>query len=101
MGILVIVPVILLDSLFYYWTFVSLYEVVAALEERKQTTKLRLYQKFLTVVGVCLVISLIWVLFQMYFLYQDMFTTHWTYAWVFDAFWYVESFVILLFIMIL
>jgi hypothetical protein len=99
--ILVIVPVALLDSIFYYWTFVSLYDVVAHLEERKQTIKLHLYRKFLVVIGVCLVFSLGWVIFQMYFLYSDAFTTQWEYAWVFDAYWYVLSFVVLAAIMAL
>ena len=85
--IMVIVPVALLDSIFYYWTFVSLYDVVAALEERKQTIKLALYKKFVSVIAICLVVSLFWVMYQMYFLYTDSFTTSWQYAWVFDAFW--------------
>jgi len=99
--ILVIVPVALLDSIFYYWTFVSLYDVVAALEERRQTIKLALYKKFVTVIAVCLVVSLFWVMYQMYFLYSDSFTTQWQYAWVFDAFWYVQGLVLLICIMAL
>jgi len=99
--ILVIVPVALLDSIFYYWTFVSLYDVVAHLEERKQTIKLNLYRQFLVVIGVCLIFSLGWVIFQMFFLYSDAFTTQWEYAWVFDAYWYVLSFVVLSAIMAL
>jgi hypothetical protein len=99
--ILVIVPVALLDSIFYYWTFISLYDVVAHLEDRKQTIKLALYRKFLTVIGVCLCFSLGWVLFQVFFLWSNAFTTHWQYAWVFDSYWYVLSFVVLAAIMAL
>merc|ERR1711998_77650 len=99
--ILVIVPVALLDSIFYYWTFVSLYDVVAYLEQRKQTIKLLLYRKFLVVIGVCLIFSLGWVIFQIFFLYSDAFTTSWQYAWVFDAFWYVQGLVLLICIMAL
>jgi hypothetical protein len=99
--ILVIVPVALLDSVFYYWTFVSLYDVVAALEERKQTIKLNLYRKFLTVVATGLVFSFGWVIFQMWFLYSDAFIMHWQYAWVFDSYWYALMLVLLLTIMYL
>merc|ERR1712166_16706 len=99
--ILVIVPVALLDSIFYYWTFVSLYDVVAGLEERKQTIKLQLYRKFLGAVAICLVFSLGWVLFQMYFLYTEQYKLNWEYKWVFDAYWYALSFVGLVCIMVL
>eukprot|EP00658_Telonema_sp_P-2_P025582 TRINITY_DN202_c0_g4_i1.p1 TRINITY_DN202_c0_g4~~TRINITY_DN202_c0_g4_i1.p1 ORF type:complete len:347 (-),score=98.25 TRINITY_DN202_c0_g4_i1:233-1273(-) len=99
--ILVIVPVALLDSIFYYWAFVSLYDVVAQLEERKQTMKLSLYRKFLAVVAVCLLLSLAWVLFQMYFLWSNTMDEHWQYLWVFDAYWNVLTFVVLLTIMVL
>merc|ERR1712164_75549 len=74
--IMVIVPVAVLDSIFYYWTFVSLYDVVAALEDRKQTIKLSPYRKFLTVVAACLMLSFAWVMFQMWFLYSDAFILH-------------------------
>jgi hypothetical protein len=99
--VLVIIPVAVLDSVFYYWTFVSLYEVVAHLEERKQTVKMLLYRRFIWVLGACLVFSCGWVLYQMYFLYANLFPWQWQTAWLFDAYWYVLGFAILLAIMCL
>jgi len=99
--ILVIIPVAVLDSVFYLWTFMSLYDVVAQLEERRQTVKLQLYRRFIWVLGTCLVLSCVWVLYQMYFLWANLFPTAWQYAWMFDAYWYVLSLAILLAIMFL
>jgi len=99
--VLVIIPVAVLDSVFYLWTFMSLYDVVAQLEERRQTVKLQLYRRFIWVLGVCMVLSCGWVLYQMYFLYGNMFPFAWQTAWMFDAYWYVLSFAILLAIMFL
>jgi hypothetical protein len=99
--IFVIIPVAVLDSIFYLWTFISLYDVVAQLEERRQTVKLQLYRRFIWVLGICLVFSCVWVLYQMYFLYANLFPTYWEYAWLFDAYWYILSLAILLAIMYL
>ena len=99
--ILVIIPVAVLDSIFYLWTFMSLYDVVAQLEERRQTVKLALYRKFIWVLGTCLFLSCIWVVYQMYFLYANLFPSLWQLAWMFDAYWYTLAFAILLAIMYL
>jgi len=122
--ILVIIPVAVLDSIFYLWTFMSLYDVVAQLEasihinlalnlhpnralnpnglkERRQTVKLQLYRKFIWVLGTCLFLSCVWVIYQMYFLYANLFPSHWQLAWMFDAYWYTLSLAILLAIMYL
>lgn len=99
--IMVIIPVAVLDSIFYLWTFMSLYDVVQQLEERKQAVKLQLYRRFIWVLGICLILSCGWVLYQMYFLYANLFPVFWQYAWLFDAYWYVLSLAILVAIMVL
>lgn len=99
--ILVIIPVAVLDSIFYLWTFMSLYDVVAQLEERRQTVKLQLYRKFIWVLATCLFLSCVWVIYQMYFLYANLFPSHWQLAWMFDAYWYMLGLAILIAIMYL
>ena len=99
--ILVIIPVAVLDSIFYLWTFMSLYDVVAQLEHRRQTEKLQLYRKFIWVLGTCLALSCVWVVYQMYFLYANLFPSLWQLAWLFDAYWYTLAFAILCAIMYL
>merc|ERR1711998_598110 len=63
---LVIVPVAILDAFFYLWTFMSLYDVVAYLEERRQTVKLNLFRRFIWVLATCLFFSTVWVCYQLY-----------------------------------
>jgi len=99
--ILVIIPVAVLDSVFYLWTFMSLYDVVAQLEEQRQSQKLQLYRRFIWMLGTCLVFSCIWVLFQMYFLYTNMFPYAWKYTWLFEAYWYGLAMFIMVAIMYL
>jgi len=99
--ILVIIPVAILDSVFYLWTFMSLYDVVAQLEERRQTVKLHLYRRFIWVLGTCLLFSCGWVLYQLYFIWANLYPKFWLYAWLFDAYWYMLSLAILLAIMYL
>jgi len=98
---LVVIPVATLDSLFYYWVFVSLYDVIAELEQTKQKRKLRLFKKFLIVIAVCLGCSFGWMVFQSWFLYSGAFLTIWQFGWMLDAYWYVLNFVLLVTVMAL
>ena len=48
---------------------------------------LALWLRFIWVLGICLILSCGWVLYQMYFLYANLFPVFWQYAWLFDAYW--------------
>jgi len=101
--VLVSVTVAVLDFVFYLWTFMSLYDTVELLEEKQQRMKLNLYRKFIWVLVACLLLSCAWVFYQVYYSaqYEALFPVLWQTTWLFNAYWYVLSFVIAVAIMIL
>jgi hypothetical protein len=102
-AVLASVAVAVLDFVFYLWTFMSLYDTVALLEERRQSMKLNLYRKFIWVLATCLLLSCAWVLYQVYYSsqYDALFPSLWQTTWLFNAYWYVLSFAIAVAIMVL
>merc|ERR1711871_134572 len=100
---LVIVPVAILDAFFYLWTFMSLYDVVAYLEERRQTVKLNLFRRFIWVLATCLFFSTVWVCYQLYRFAEEIrwynSDTYWHFWWISEVYWYALSCVILIAIM--
>ena len=63
--LLFILPVALLDALFYWWVFAALTRTLAQLSTRRQGAKLLLYRRFSHVLVVSIVLSAVWVSCQM------------------------------------
>jgi len=94
--LLLIAPVAALDALFYWWTFSGLTRTLAQLSTRRQSAKLLLYRRFSYVLITSIVISGAWVLWQMVAIVTDNLDDRWATLWIFDAFWHVLHFGILL-----
>jgi len=90
-----IFPVVALDATFYAWIFSGLTHTLSELSTRRQTAKLRLYQRFSYVLAVSIVVSGLWACFQMLVIVRDNLDEHWASLWVLDAGWHVLHLAIL------
>ncbi|KAJ1633252.1 lung seven transmembrane receptor-domain-containing protein [Pavlovales sp. CCMP2436] len=94
--LLFILPVALLDAVFYWWIFSGLSRTLSQLASRKQTAKLDLYRRFSRVLIASIVLSAAWVSWQMVVIISDSLDDRWDSLWVFDAFWHLLYAVILM-----
>lgn len=96
-----IAPVFGLDVLFYWWTFSGLTRTLTQLSTRRQSAKLTLYRRFSYVLVASIGLSGLWVAWQMGVLLFGSLDSRWATLWVFDAFWHVLYFVLLVAICLL
>ena len=94
--LLLIIPMALLDAFFYWWLFSGLARTLQQLSSRRQSAKLLLYRRFSHVLLAAVVASSLWVGWQMAVIVSGSLDDRWAQLWVFDAFWHVLYFVVLL-----
>lgn len=94
--LLCILPVALLDALLYCWVLTGLTATLSQLTSRRQSAKLLLYRRFSYVLLASVVVSVVWVCWQMATILSDSLDQRWATLWLFDAFWHVLYFVLLL-----
>jgi amino acid permease len=94
--LLCILPVALLDALLYCWVLTGLTATLSQLTSRRQSAKLLLYRRFSHVLLASVVVSVCWVCWQMATILSDTLDQRWATIWLFDAFWHVLYFVLLL-----
>ena len=94
--LLLIVPMALLDAFFYWWLFSGLTRTLQQLSSRRQSAKLLLYRRFSHVLLAAVLISALWVGWQMAVIVSDSLDERWNRLWIFDAFWHVLYLVVLL-----
>lgn len=99
--LLFILPVTLLDGLFYWWTFKALTRTLGQLSSRRQSAKLLLYRRFSHVLLGLIGVSAGWVAYQMRAIVADDLDGAWSSLWVFDCFWQLLYLVVLLAICLL
>ncbi|KAE9615189.1 hypothetical protein Lal_00048387 [Lupinus albus] len=96
-----VLPVTLLDSCFILWIFSSLSKTLEKLQIRKSMAKLELYRKFTNSLAVTVLLSVLWIGYELYFNASDPLSELWRRAWIIPAFWTLLAYVILLVICIL
>ena len=94
--LLLIIPMALLDAFFYWWLFSGLARTLQQLSSRRQSAKLLLYRRFSHVLLAAVVASTLWVGSQMAVIVSASLDARWNQLWVFDAFWHVLYFMVLL-----
>ena len=94
--LLLIIPMALLDAFFYWWLFSGLARTLQQLSSRRQSAKLLLYRRFSHVLLAAVVASTLWVGWQMAVIVSASLDARWHQLWVFDAFWHVLYFMVLL-----
>ncbi|CAD5162964.1 unnamed protein product [Musa acuminata subsp. malaccensis] len=90
-----VLPVALLDATFIVWIFSSLSKTLEKLQVRRSIAKLELYRKFTNTLAVSILLSLLWIGYELYFNATDPLSELWQRAWIVSAFWNVLSYVLL------
>ena len=86
----------MLDALYFWWCCSALAATLAQLAARRQSAKLHLYRRFGHVLLGTVVLSALWIGWQMLFILQERAADeHWALLWTFDAFWHVLYFFVL------
>lgn len=93
--LMLVVPVSIIDSLFILWIFTSLSRTLSQVHSRKQTAKLDLYRSFTNMIAITVVVSLFWIIYEMYFRISDSINVYWENEWVNGAFWHMLNFLVL------
>uniref|UniRef100_A0A7C9DQL9 GOST seven transmembrane domain-containing protein n=1 Tax=Opuntia streptacantha TaxID=393608 RepID=A0A7C9DQL9_OPUST len=96
-----VLPVVLLDAVFIFWIFSSLSKTLEKLQIRKSMVKLELYRKFTNSLAVAVLLSVVWIGYELYFNASDPLSEMWQRAWIIPAFWALLSYALLVVICIL
>ncbi|XP_014516745.1 transmembrane protein 87B [Vigna radiata var. radiata] len=99
--LLLVLPVVCLDSCFILWIFSSLSKTLEKLQTRRNLAKLELYRKFTNTLAVSVLLSIAWIGFELYFNATDPLNELWQIAWIIPAFWCLLSYALLLVICVL
>lgn len=99
--LLFVLPVSLMDALYFWWCASALSRTLSQLSSRRQSAKLLLYRRFSHVLFGTLFVSALCVVWQMAFIVSDNLDTSWHLLWTFDAFWHVLHACVLLTICVL
>jgi hypothetical protein len=80
--LLCLLPVGLINGAIFYWIFSALASLMKTLKERKQTEKLRLFERLWTLIIVALTTASIALIFQIFDLSRSI-NIRWHYQWLF------------------
>ncbi|XP_031486009.1 uncharacterized protein LOC116254634 [Nymphaea colorata] len=96
-----VLPVAVLDACFILWIFSSLSRTLEKLQMRRSMAKLELYRKFTNSLAISVLLSIVWIGYELYFNASDPLSELWERAWLIPAFWSVLAYLLLLVICIL
>ncbi|KAI4306966.1 hypothetical protein L6164_030201 [Bauhinia variegata] len=96
-----VLPVALLDACFILWIFSSLSKTLEKLQIRRSMAKLELYRKFTNSLALTVLLSVIWIGYELYFNASDPLSGLWRRAWIIPAFWTLLAYVLLAVICVL
>merc|ERR1712137_197376 len=92
----IIFPAALLDTIFYWWIFLSLSRTIQQLTLRKQEVKLRMYTSFLYVLIGSGFVTVAVIIYQTILIITSSEDAMWNTWWIFQAFWHLLYFTIML-----
>ncbi|XP_020586621.1 transmembrane protein 87B [Phalaenopsis equestris] len=90
-----VLPDAFLDAFLILWIFTSLSRTLEKLQARRSSVKLEIYRKFTNALAVCVIASVAWIGYEVYFKATDPFSERWQSAWIITAFWDVLAFALL------
>ncbi|KAK9755411.1 hypothetical protein RND81_01G023100 [Saponaria officinalis] len=99
--LVLVLPVIFLDTCSILWIFSSLSNTLEKLQMRRSVAKLDLYRKFTNSLAIFVVLSIAWIGYELYFNATDPLSELWRIAWIIPAFWAVLAYSLLVVICIL
>ena len=87
--LLIVLPVGVLDALYFWWCCTAISRTLSQLAARRQSAKLLLYRRFSHVLLALMLLSGLWIGWQMLTIMTDAIDSNWAQLWTFDAFWHV------------
>lgn len=90
-----VLPDAFLDAFLILWIFTSLSRTLEKLQARRSSVKLEIYRKFTNALAVCVIASVAWIAYEVYFKATDPFSERWQSAWIITVFWDILAFVLL------
>ncbi|KAF2077595.1 hypothetical protein CYY_001135 [Polysphondylium violaceum] len=94
-GVLLQLPVAILDALFYFWTLMSLSEILKRLSERSQNVKIQMFRKFIWVLIYSISVTCVIIIIQLFCNWVKSTEFNIKYSWVLTAFWDTAYFAVL------
>jgi hypothetical protein len=94
--VFLVVPVALLDTVFYWWIFVSILTTITQLRVRKQTMKISMYRWLFNVLVGSVAVSAVAIVYQMFVVAFSSIDDRWRTWWMWNAFWQLLYFGLLL-----
>ncbi|KMZ73018.1 Lung seven transmembrane receptor family protein, expressed [Zostera marina] len=93
--LLLVLPDAFLDVFLILWIFTSLSQTLEQLQIKRSSVKLDIYRKFTNALVVCVIASIAWIGYEIYFKATDPFSERWRSAWIITAFWDILAFALL------
>ena len=75
--LVLVAPVAFLDATYILWIFTALSRTLAQTQARRQEVKFELYRRFTNALAVCVVASVGWIFYEMWFKVTDMINEKW------------------------
>jgi len=98
---MLVIPVALLDTFFYWWIFLSLARTISQLTIRRQPLKLSMYKTLFATLIISGLVSGAIIIYQLYTVLEAEVDERWETWWMWEAFWHLLYFFVLLAIAIL
>jgi hypothetical protein len=96
-----VLPVAVMDTIFYWWIFLSLLTSISQLQVRKQVIKFHMYKQLFKTLIASGAISAVLILLQFFISLSVEGDSQWRYQFVWSAFWHLLYLAILMSIVIL
>ncbi|GAM27760.1 hypothetical protein SAMD00019534_109360 [Acytostelium subglobosum LB1] len=92
---ILVVPVAVLDTIYYWWTCISLLSILSGLALKRQEAKLNTYKYFFYVLAISALITTILIIANLIVHYTKSYDETWKTNWIWDGFWDVNYMVVL------
>ena len=96
-----IIPLVIIDSIIFYWIITAIKDTRHVLKLRRNTTKLSFYNHLIYTIAFSIVVGIIFMLWSIIYLKASVCLQNWKELWLDDAFWHILFTFILVVIMIL
>ncbi|XP_024980669.1 transmembrane protein 87A [Cynara cardunculus var. scolymus] len=93
--VILVLPNAMLDAFLIMWIFTSLSKTLTQLQAKRSSVKLDTYRKFSNALVITVVLSVIWIGYEVYFKATDPFNERWQSGWIITAFWDILAFALL------
>lgn len=93
--VFLVLPEALLDAFLILWIFTSLSKTLEQLQVKRSSVKLDIYRKFSNALAVTVIVSVAWIVYEVYFKATDPFNERWQRGWIISAFWDILALLLL------